>query len=80
MSANSINSISEFLLHAGTEYKVFDMGRRLTQLDAQSFLDIENGSAYAPYPRQQHAWFGIVFWNKQASTQHSLLAVCASVL
>ena len=70
MSANSINSISEFLLHAGTEYKVFDMGRRLTQLDAQSFLDIENGSAYAPYPRQQHAWFGIVFWNKQASTQH----------
>ncbi|WP_346993489.1 DUF3549 family protein [Alteromonas gracilis] len=46
------------------------MGRRLTQLDAQSFLDIENGSAYAPYPRQQHAWFGIVFWNIQASTQH----------
>jgi hypothetical protein len=70
MSANSINSISEFLLHAGTEYQVFDMGRRLTPLDSQQFLDIENGSAYAPYPRQQHAWFGIVFWNKRASNQH----------
>ena len=26
MSATSINSISEFLLHAGTEYQVFDLG------------------------------------------------------
>ena len=70
MSANSINSISEFLLHAGTEYLVFDLGRRLEPTDSQIFLEIENGSAYAPYPRQQHAWFGIVFWNKNASTQH----------
>ena len=70
MSANSINSISEFLLHAGTEYQVFDLGRRLELTDSQTFLEIENGSAYAPYPRQQHAWFGIVFWNKNASTQH----------
>ncbi|GFD73459.1 hypothetical protein KUL113_28790 [Tenacibaculum sp. KUL113] len=70
MSANSINSISEFFLHAGTEYLVFDLGRRLEPTDSQIFLEIENGSAYAPYPRQQHAWFGIVFWNKNASTQH----------
>ena len=70
MSANSINSISEFLLHAGTEYQVIDLGRRLEPTDSQTFLEIENGSAYAPYPRQQHAWFGIVFWNKNASTQH----------
>lgn len=70
MSAKNINSISEFLLHAGTEHHVYDMGRRLVPTEAQDFLDIENGSAYAPYPRQQHAWFGIVFWNKQASTQH----------
>lgn len=70
MSANSINSISEFLLHAGTECHVFDMGRRLVAIDNQTFLDIENGRAYAPNPRQQHAWFGIVFWNKQSSSQH----------
>ena len=70
MSAKNINSISEFLLHAGTEYQVYDIGRRLVPIDAQAFLDIENGAAYAPYPRQQHAWFGIVFWNKHASTQH----------
>ena len=42
MSANGINSISEFLLHAGTEYKVFDLGRRLEPTDSQTFLEIEN--------------------------------------
>ena len=70
MSANSINSISEFLLHAGTEYQVFDLGRRLVPIDNQTFLEIENASAYTPYPRQKHGWFGIVFWNKNASSQH----------
>lgn len=70
MSSNSINSISEFLLHAGTEYIVFDIGRRIAPLAHQTFLEIENGTKVAPYPRQKHAWFGIVFWNKNTSNQH----------
>jgi hypothetical protein len=70
MGASSINSISEFLLQAGTEYRIFDMGRRLTPIEAQAFLTIENGTVPAPYPRQQHGWFGIVFWNKNASKQY----------
>lgn len=70
MDAKQINSISEFLLHAGTDYLVFDLGRRLSSLDSQTFLNIENGTHIAPFPRQKHAWFGIVFWNKQASQQH----------
>jgi len=70
MGASSINSISEFLLQAGTEYRIFDMGRRLTPIETQAFLNIENGTVPAPYPRQQHGWFGIVFWNKNASEQY----------
>lgn len=64
-----IASISEFLIHAGTDYRVFDMGRCIRQIDSQQFLDIENGQCPAPFPRQQHAWFGITYWNKQLSTQ-----------
>jgi hypothetical protein len=70
MDAKQINSISEFLLHAGTDYLVFDLGRRLSSLESQTFLDIENGTLVAPFPRQKHGWFGIVFWNKEASEQH----------
>lgn len=63
MSAQTIESISEFLLHAGTNFQVFDMGRQLAPMDAQTFMDIENGMMTVPQPRQRHAWFGIVFWN-----------------
>ena len=65
MGAQTIESISEFLLHAGTNFQIVDMGRDLTTLDAQAFLDIENGVAPVPRPRQQHGWFGIIFWNTQ---------------
>ena len=68
MSQN-IESISEFLLHAGTQYLVFDMGRGLRSINSQAFLAIENGEQSAPYPRQQHFWGSIVYWNKQLSTQ-----------
>ncbi|MCU7554921.1 DUF3549 family protein [Alteromonas sp. ASW11-19] len=70
MSASTIESISEFLLHAGTNFQVLDLGRGIDELSAQAFLDIENGTVPAPKPRQQHAWFAIVFWNTQAANQH----------
>ena len=65
-----INTISEFLLHAGTDYRIFDMGRAIRPLNSQYFLDIELGKIPAPYPRQQHAWFGIVFFNPGLNQQH----------
>lgn len=70
MSAASIESISEFLLHAGTNFRVLDLGRGLDEIDTQTFLEIEGAQIPAPKPRQQHAWFAIVFWNTQATTQH----------
>jgi hypothetical protein len=67
---NQISSISEFLLHAQTEYHVFDMGRTIRPLNTQKFLNIENASEAAPFPRQEHAWFGIVFYSRQLSREH----------
>ena len=67
---SQISTISEFLLQAGTEYRIFDMGRTIRKLPAQQFLDIENAIKAPQYPRLRHAWFGIVFWNKQLSEQH----------
>jgi len=65
MSQN--NTISEFLLQAGTDYRVFDMARGIRPLESQLFLEIESATLPAPYPRQQHVWFGILFFNKQMS-------------
>lgn len=66
----TISTISEFLLEAGTEYRVIDMGRGFNLLDNQSFLEIENGILQAPRPRQQMLWLGMLFWNKSLSNQH----------
>ena len=69
MSAERIESISEFLLHAGTNFSVLDMGRGMAELPAQTFLEIENGQRMVPWPRQQHAWFAVIFWNNQPQAQ-----------
>jgi hypothetical protein len=66
---SNIDTISEFLLHAGTDYRIFDMARGIRALDSQTFLEIENSTVPVPFPRQQHAWFGVLFFNKQASKE-----------
>lgn len=65
-----INTISEFLLHGATDYRIFDMGRAIRSISSQTFLDFELNQIAAPYPRQQHAWFGIVFFNQGLNQEH----------
>ncbi len=69
-SAQSIQTLSEFLLHAGTNFQLFDLGRGVHAMDTQQFLDMENGMLPCPRPRQQHAWFAIVFWSGKPVKQH----------
>ncbi len=68
----SISTLSEFLQQAGTEYRVYDIGRGIRYLSEQVFADIEHGRRPYPFPRQAHAWLGIVFWNKNLSNEHYL--------
>ena len=46
------------------------MGRRVTNISTELFGEFEHVTAPYPYPIQQHAFVGIVFWNKQQSDQH----------
>nr|WP_136251654.1 DUF3549 family protein [Ningiella ruwaisensis] len=73
ISANTPDSwgtLSEFLLQAGTEYFIIDVSRTRCLLDNQRFFEIELNKCPYPHPRQAHAWFCIVFWNKQLSHDH----------
>jgi hypothetical protein len=72
MSNNTINSISEFLLHAGTQYQVFDLGRETKQIDAQLFLDMENGAVPCQRPRQGKAWFALCFSQLENKVKNKL--------
>jgi len=64
-----INTLSEFLTKSQSQYRVFDMGRRVQKLSSDVFRDFEDAKAPYPYPLQQHAWIAILFWNKQQSNQ-----------
>lgn len=65
--AQQINTLSEFLLQAQTQYIVFDLGRGIKPIENQQFFDWENQLAPCAYPRQEHAWFCICFWNESES-------------
>ncbi|QIZ77401.1 DUF3549 family protein [Ferrimonas lipolytica] len=66
----SINTLEQFLTLAGTQFRVFDMGRRVSPLDTNQFHQFENGEIAYPYPRSGHAWIGLLFWQPAGVKQH----------
>lgn len=65
----SISTLSEFLLQAQTQHMVFDLGRGIRKIDNQTFFEWENQQSPCQYPRLDHAWFCIVFWNEKLSDE-----------
>lgn len=65
----SFSTLSEFLLQAQTQHKVFDLGRGIRQIDNQTFFEWENQQAPCTFPRLDHAWLCIVFWNEKISDE-----------
>ncbi|EGN75643.1 Protein of unknown function (DUF3549) [Idiomarina sp. A28L] len=65
----SIDTLSDFLAVAGanhqakTEYRIYDLSRRVQPILAADFQAIERGERPFPAPRQQHAWLGVVLWS-----------------
>ncbi|NKF50232.1 DUF3549 family protein [Shewanella sp. WXL01] len=59
-----INTLSEFLATANTQFQVYDLGRRVQSIDMMAFHQIEELQAPYPYPIQGHAQFAIVFWQE----------------
>ncbi len=64
-----INGICDFLNQAGTEFKIFDMGRRIEEIDQNDFLNFELGETAYPLPLQQQAWLGFLVWTEDKNTE-----------
>lgn len=60
-----LETISDFLLMSGFQYRIFDMGRKIQRISNQTFAGIEGQQTQYPYPFQQKAWLAILFWDKQ---------------
>jgi RNAse (barnase) inhibitor barstar len=62
-----ISTLGELLSAAGTQWRVYDIGRRITKIDKTLFAQIENTQAPYPYPLGGHALLAIQFWDNQAT-------------
>jgi hypothetical protein len=60
-----ISGICDFLDQAGTQFRVFDMGRRIQPLSRDQFLAFEQGELAYPFPLQQQAWLGMMIWDEK---------------
>jgi len=58
------DSISHFIQSGDFNYRIFDMGRKVTPIDQQTFEQIENQTLAYPYPFQQKAKLALLIWEK----------------
>lgn len=65
-----VRTISDFFETTGTDYRVFDMGRRIVRIPSREFQQFEQGQFSYPYPLQQQAWLGILGWDRASREQH----------
>lgn len=69
MSAPTITTLGEFLQAGQADYKIFDIGRRLTELPREEFAAIEQQQRPYPYPIARQAQLAILFQHKQQNQQ-----------
>ncbi|QUM83499.1 MULTISPECIES: DUF3549 family protein [unclassified Moritella] len=67
---HTLNTLSEFLLQAKTQFRVYDMGRKISKISTDDFMQFESAQQAYPAPLQRHAQFAITFWNKNENNQH----------
>lgn len=64
-----INTLSEFLTQAGTEFRLYDLGRRLQAITPEDFMTIEAQQRPYPWPLQRHAWLAVCYWQTHSPEQ-----------
>ncbi len=64
MSMDKFHTLTELLDNAGCQYKIFDLGRRVCEIDINQFKAVEDNRQPYPWPLQQHAHLSISFWQQ----------------
>ena len=65
--ALAMRTISELLKTSGSQYRIYDIGRKVDKLSKETFTKIEANQIPYPLPSQGHAYIAIAFWQKKNS-------------
>ena len=66
----SLTSLTELLSTSGTQYRILDMGRRISKLTKDQFDKFEQGIIPYPTPYLHQAWLGLFIWNPKQPEQN----------
>jgi len=62
----NIETISQLLQLSGSQYRLFDMGRKIEKISKDLFEKVELNQLPYPTPSQGHAFIAIAFWQKMS--------------
>ncbi len=63
---NEINSLNHFFSEIDCHFQCYNLARKIFPIDQQVFIDFESTHAAWSTPFLQHAWIGLIFWQKQS--------------
>ncbi|WP_037027126.1 DUF3549 family protein [Psychromonas aquimarina] len=66
----SINTLTEFLQESKCQFRVYDLGRKVSRISSSVFKKIAHNEQPYPYPIQQHAYIALTFWQNSAQKEH----------
>jgi hypothetical protein len=58
----NINTLTDFLEQSQCQFRIYDLGRKVTKIANSDFKKFEHNNLPYPYPIQQHAYIAITFW------------------
>ncbi|KDM90177.1 hypothetical protein EA58_18570 [Photobacterium galatheae] len=61
---DKFHTLTQLLDNAGCQYKIFDLGRRVCEIERETFKAVEDNRQPYPWPMQQHAHLSISFWQQ----------------
>ncbi len=63
---NTIDTISQLLRSSNSQFRLYDIGRKIEKISKEQFEKIELNQIPYPTPSQGHACIAIAFWQKQS--------------
>jgi hypothetical protein len=66
----SMNTLTDFLEQSQCQFRIYDLGRKVSKISNHAFKEIEHNQKAYPYPIQQHAYIGLTFWQVSSQKEH----------
>ncbi|WP_261841939.1 DUF3549 family protein [Aliamphritea ceti] len=63
-------TLTDFIRQTDAQFRIFDMGRRVSKLSAETFHKVEHGHVPYPLPFLHQAWIGVLLWNPKQQDQN----------